>query len=139
MEAIRNKRNEEIRAYGRKVLEDADAALAAEQGFFDVTRVSDWDTIDSPQVVDLSVADNSEAIVSSESETGTEEIMDATAATEPQEPEEVKVKVDESPKPEPTADVVADVADVDAAELVEKPALKPTKAAPKRATAPSKE
>lgn len=120
LEAIRNKRNEEIRAYGRKVLEDADAALAAEQGFFQVVRVSDWDTIDVP--------------VSSEFEEGTEEIMDATAATEPQETEEVKAKVDESPKPAPTADK-ADVAEVEADEVVEKPA----KAAPKPKSATSKE
>lgn len=118
LEAIRNKRNEEIRAYGRKVLEDADAALAAEQGFFAVTRVSDWDTIDAP--------------VSSDIEEGTEEIMDATATTETQETEEVKAKVDESPKPAPTADVTekADVAEVEAAEVVEKPAKAAPKASP---------
>lgn len=122
--AIQAKRNEEIRAYGRKVLDDADAALAAEQNVIQVNQISDWDTI--------------EPVVSSETEEGTEEIMDALAATEPQETEEVKAKVAESPKPSPTADVPEKAAEADEvaaedAEVVEV-AEKSAKASPKTST-----
>lgn len=109
IEAIKAKRNEEIRAYGRKVLADADAAFFAEKSADSPTLISDWDIIDEP------VAE--QPIVSSEPDQGTEEVMDALAATEPQETEEIKAKVDESPKPEAQADKAVEVE----REVAEKP------------------
>lgn len=81
LDEIRERRNAEIRAWGKQVLAESDAALLAERrsGESEAT-VSDWDLLD------------------------TEDGMDATAATEPQETEEVAKKVAESPKPEPQAD-----------------------------------
>ena len=80
LDEIRERRNAEIRAWGRQVLADADAKLLAEQSGVSVDPVSDWDLLD------------------------TEEGMDATAATEPQETDEIAKKVAESPKPETQED-----------------------------------
>lgn len=91
MATIQARRNEEIRAYGRKVLEDADAAFAAEKAETQTNEISDWDFVE--QVISV------EQSVSSTTEEGTEKIMDATAATEPQETEELQKKIDASPKP----------------------------------------
>jgi hypothetical protein len=81
LDEIRERRNAEIRAWGKQVLADSDAALLAEHRLGESeVAVSDWDLLE------------------------TEDGMDATAATEPQETEEVAKKVAESPKPEPQAD-----------------------------------
>lgn len=119
LDEIRDRRNAEIRAWGKQVLLDADKALIAEQGGA-IKAPSDWDLLDEDD----------------DEETGTDEDMDALAATEPQETKELQKKIDESPKPEAQAndeskeDVVAGDA----------PVVEPAPEAPKRGRrSPSKE
>lgn len=88
LDEIREARNEEIRAWGRKVLADADAALKGETAI--VTAQSDWEALDAQPETP-------------EQETVEVEVdakpHDVLAATEPQETEEIQAKVDASPKP----------------------------------------
>ena len=88
LDAIRIASNASIRAYAEKEIAEANAKFYAENALTTPTNtVSDWDNL-----------------VSSETAVGTEEVMDALAATEPQETDDIKAKVDASPKPEGQAD-----------------------------------
>ncbi len=123
LDEIRDRRNAEIRAWGRKVLEDADKALLAEQGG-SVPAPSDWDILDDDSEDDLRI------VVNVPVEEGTEEDMDALAATQPQETKEIQKKIDESPKPATQANDESkeDVAAGDAPAEVEAPVDEPVEA-----------
>ncbi len=101
LDAIRERRNEEIRAWGRQVLADADAALKGDSEVLNVQR-SDWDVIN----VQPSTPEQEPVEVEVE-----EKPHDVLALTEPQETEEVQAKVD---KPADQANV-AEHQNVDAA------------------------
>lgn len=120
LDEIREARNEEIRAWGRKVLADADAALKGETAL--VVEESDWDQVETQTIPE----EVNEPVAAREEEAPE---PDALAATEPQPGDE-----DSETQPEENESTVTPVKDE--TESDEKPA---PKRASSRKGAPSKD
>lgn len=116
LDEIREARNAEIRAWGKRVLEEADAALKGETVL--TPKPSDWDQVETQEIPQIQEVQETPDIETVE--------PDVLAATEPQEGE-----ANANPEPE-----------TDEEPAKEEPKTE-TKAAPKRASrskeAPSKD
>lgn len=90
LEEVNEKRNAEIRAYGQRVLAEADAAQRG-----DVTTIDDWDVLDVEAEVEPPAPTEpqpEQPVVEPEPE-----IEEPEAEKEP----EIEEKTEEKPKPEP--------------------------------------
>lgn len=133
--AIQAARREQIREFAAQQMEEADAAFVKEQDSAkqQTNEVSDWSILVA-QVDD-------EQVVSFTSEPDDEGVVDATAATEPQENTALEMEVNEPQTPETqendNSDDVANANDElmdkdDAETLVEKPKTHEKSATPKK-------
>lgn len=64
LEEVQEKRNAEIRAWGQKVLADADAAQRG-----DVTTIDDWDTLDVEAEIESPAPTESQPVIEPEEKT----------------------------------------------------------------------